>query len=412
MSKSFISVLAVAAVLGAGVLHTDRSSAQTAPTPSVSVQYAKTFKAAQEAMTAKRWSEVISKAQEVLNAGNRKPDDTYYANYLLYRAYNAQGNGAEERKALKGLVDSGFLSPQQQVPYIKALMGMAFQSKDYQSAIDHGLMLTKSNNGDSSVFTTIGSSYYQMNNFAESARFFKSLVNTQIERGQTPLESNLVMMQSSYEKLNDKAGATDALEKLVVYYPNAKYWDALLFTVRGIPNLDNHQRLFLYRLMWATNTLKLGQDYSKFAELATSVGLHVEAQKVFEAGLKAGVFKDTEKTRAERLMKSAAGAAEAERANLPKLEAQAASAPTGEPAVTLGMQRYGYGEVDKAVASLQQGIAKGGLKGSDPIEASLMLGMAQLRNKDKAAAQKTFAGIKTPDPNWQRIARFWGLYAK
>jgi hypothetical protein len=220
------------------------------------------------------------------------------------------------------------------------------------------------------------------------------------------------MMQASYEKLGDKASATDALEKLVVYYPSAKYWDALLFTVRGIPNLDNHQRLFVYRLMWATNTMKLAQDYSKFAELATLVGLHTEAQKVFEAGLRAGVFKDSEKLTAERRMKSAATEAEAGKANLAKLEAQAGSAPTGEPAVKLGMQRYWYGEVDKAIAALQQGIAKGGLKGSDPIEASLMLGMAQLRNKDKAAAQKTFAGIKTTDQNWQRIARFWGLYAK
>jgi hypothetical protein len=411
MSKSFFPSLA-AVLLVAGSLHSLPASAQGAPKPQVSQSLAKTFIAANEAVKAKRWPEVIAKAQEALASSNRKPDDTYYAYNLLYQAHHAQGNAAEERKAVQGLVDSGFLSPAQQAPYIKALMGMAFQSKDYQGAIDQGLLLQKNGTADASVFTTIGSSYYQMNNFAESAKFFKGLVNSQIERGQTPLEPNLVMMQASYEKLGDKASATDALEKLVVYYPSTKYWDALLFTVRGIPNLDNHQRLFVYRLMWATNTLKLAQDYSRFAELATSVGLHTEAEKVFEAGLKAGVFKDSEKTTAERRMKSAATEAAAGRATLAKLEAQAASAPTGEPAVTLGMQRYWYGEVDKAVAALQQGIAKGGLKGSDQIEASLMLGMAQLRNKDKAAAQKTFAGIKTTDPNWQRIARFWGLYAK
>jgi hypothetical protein len=411
MSKSFFPALA-AVLLVAGSIHSLPASAQAAPKPQVSQSLAKTFIAANEAVKAKRWPEVIAKAQEALASSTRKPDDTYYAYNLLYQAYHAQGNAAEERKAVQGLVDSGFLSPPQQAPYLKALMGMAFQARDYQAAIDYGLTLQKNGSADAGVFTTIGSSYYQMNNFADSAKFFKGLVNTQIERGQTPLEPNLVMMQASYEKLGDKASATDALEKLVVYYPSAKYWDALLFTVRGIPNLDNHQRLFVYRLMWATNTLKLAQDYSRFAELATSVGLHTEAQKVFEAGLKAGVFKDSEKLTAERRMKSAAAEAEARRAMLAKFEAQAGSAPTGEPAVTLGMQRYWYGEVDKAITALQQGIAKGGLKGSEPIEASLMLGMAQLRNKDKAAAQKTFAGIKTTDPNWQRIARFWGLYAK
>ncbi|HTQ36831.1 MAG TPA: hypothetical protein VMH77_07330 [Steroidobacteraceae bacterium] len=411
MSKSFLSALAVT-LMAVGVFHGAPACAQAPKPPSLSPALSKTWHAAVDARSAGRWPEVIAKAQEVLAFANRKPDDTYFAYALMYQAHHALGNDVEERKDLQGQIDSGFLAPAQQVPLIKAQMGLAFQAKDYQAAADFGLKLTKSNNGDPQVFTTIGESYFLMNNFAEAARFFKSLISTQVERGQTPLEQNVVMLQAANEKLGNKEGATDALETLVVYYPKPQYWEALLYSVRGIATLQQHQRLFVYRLMWATGTLKLRQDYDAFANLAASSNLPAETVSVYEAGLRAGAYTDTEKSTAQRRMESTAKVADAARATLPKLEADAAAAPAGDKAVSLGMILYSYGEPEKAVAQLQQGIAKGGLQGDMQVEARLMLGMAQLRARDKAGAQKTFAGIKSGDANWQRIAKFWGLYAK
>jgi tetratricopeptide (TPR) repeat protein len=415
MSKSIVRVLAVALVLVAGVFQADRLLAQQVPkmpTPSVSVALGDTFRAMKAALDAKRYSEVIAKAQEVLAAGGRKADDTFSAYNFMYQAYSAQGNEPEVRKALLGMVDAGFLSPAQQAPYVKALMSMSLQAKDYDGAATYGTRLTQGGFGDPSVFTAIGTSHYQKGDFAESARFFKSLVSEQVKRGQTPLETNLVMMQSAYEKLNNKEGATDTLEMLVVHYPKPAYWDALLFSVRGIATLQQRQRLFVYRLMSATNTLKLRQDYSKFAELAQGVPLPAETQQVYEAGLRAGVYPEAEKPTAVRRRDSAGRDAASHRANLAKLEAEAAATPTGGKDVLLGMALYSHGEPDKAIPILQRGLGKGGLQPDQQVEAALMLGIAQLRAKDKAGAQKTFGAIKTADPNWQRIVKFWALYAK
>jgi tetratricopeptide (TPR) repeat protein len=415
MSKSVLPALAAALtlILGAAQVETAHAAQQSAPTPDLSESLRPIFRSAQAAQKAKRWPEVIAKAQEVLASSKRKPDDTYYAYYLLFDANRALGNRAEQLKSLRGLVDSGFLNTTQAAQYVNAVMGLAFQAKDYDTAIEYGTRLTKTGNANPRVFTTIGQSYFLKGDYSESARFFRSLVDEQVKRGQKPLEQNLVMLHSSYEKLHNRAGVTHALEMLVVYYPKEQYWDALLYSVRSDPDLEPREKLQVYRLMWATGTLKLAQDYNKFAEYALLVGLPAEAQKIYEAGLKANVFKsDTEKSRAERLMGSAAKAAAAERAKLPKMEADAASASTGEDAVVLGMAYYSYGQYDKSIEALQSALEKGGLKDDLQVEVSLVLGMAQLRAKDTAGAVKTFRSIKTDNDRMQRVADLWELYAR
>jgi tetratricopeptide (TPR) repeat protein len=414
MSKSYIrGVVAALALAVGGVMAPMAWSQAQAPQPKISPTLAKTFKAAQEAQQAKRWPEVVAKAEEVLGTSGRKPDDTYYAYFLLFEAARATGNNAEMRKSLEGLVDSGFLTPAQQAPYLRALMSIASQAKDHDAAIDYANRVIKTGAAEPEIYTTVGQSYYQKGNFGEASKFLNNLVNDQIKDGKTPREQDLALLQSSYAKLGNKNAEIDALEKLVVYYPKTSYWDALLYTVRGNPALEPRQKLQVYRLMWATGTLKQGTDYARFAELATMVGLPAEAQKVFEAGLKANAFTDeTEKARATRLMASAAKTAEADKAGLAKLEADGKAAATGDLDVVVGMSYYSFDDPAKAVEALQRGVSKGGLKEALAVEGPLVLGIAQVRAKDNAGALKTFQGIKATDPEWQRIVKLWTLYAK
>lgn len=414
MSKTFVRGFIAAATLAVGTLTASAVCAQGAapPAPKVSQSLAKTFQAAQDAQKGKRWGEVVAKAQEVLAASGRKPDDTYYAYYLIFEAGRSTSNNADVRKGLEGMVDSGFLTAQQQVTYLKALLTMAFQGKEYDAAIDYGNRMIKAGTADGDVQQLVGQSYYQKGTFAESARVFNDMVDDQIKRGQTPREQHLVLLQASYNKLNRKDGETDALEKLVVYYPNPKYWDQLLYSVRSNPSLEPRQKLWVYRLMSATNTLKQSTDYNRFAEYSQGAGLPAEAQKVYEAGLKANVFTGDEKLRIERQMKALGTVAATERTELAELEAQARAAPTGDLDVTVGMALHSFGEPTKAIEALQRGLGKGGLKEQMAIDGTLGLGVAQLRNKDAASARKTFQSIKSADPNIQRIAKLWALYAK
>jgi hypothetical protein len=414
MSKSYIRGVVAALALAAGTLMAPLASSQTPPpSPKISPAFSKTFLAAQEAQKAKQWPEVVAKAQEVLNSAGRKPDDTYYAYFLMFEAARATSNAAEMRRSMDGVVDSGFLSPADQAPFVKALMSLSSQAKDHDAAITYGNRLLGSGSTDPDVYTTIGQSHYQKGSFAEVAKFIGNLVDEQVKAGKTPKEQDLQLLQSANAKLGSKNAETEALEKLVVYYPKPQYWDALLYSVRSNPELEPRQKLQVYRLMMVTGTLKQGADYARFAELATLVGLPAEAEKVFDAGLRANVFKDeTEKSRANRQITSVAGKAAAEKGGLPKLEADARATANGDLDVVVGMAYYSYDDMAKAVESLQRGVGKGGLKPELAVEGPLVLGIAQVRAKDNPAALKTFQGIKTSDPQWQLIVKLWSLYAK
>src|SRR5262245_59953832 len=130
MPKSLLSPVAVALVAAGWMFQIGPSSAQIvyAPRITLSPSLVSIFKEAQKAERAKQWLDVIAKAQEAL-AGSRKPDDTYYANYLLAEAYRATGDRIGERKALQGMVDSELVTPSQRTVLLKKLSVMKSQGQ-------------------------------------------------------------------------------------------------------------------------------------------------------------------------------------------------------------------------------------------------------------------------------------------
>ena len=82
----------------------------------------------------------------------------------------------------------------------------------------------------------------------------------------------------------------------------------------------------------------------------------------------------------------------------------------GDKLVQLGGTYMSYGQYDKAVASITKGIAKGGLKSPD--EANLLLGLAQLRQRNNAAAQQAFDKVASSSNNgYARLGKLWALRA-
>jgi hypothetical protein len=110
-------------------------------------------------------------------------------------------------------------------------------------------------------------------------------------------------MRSNYE-LNDAAGISTSLEKLVRHYPKPEYWDGLLTTLKQGDHPDP-LTLGIYRLMLETGTLKRAQDYVEMGQLAIDAGVPGEAQSVVEAGFANKVLENADKARNERLLASA-----------------------------------------------------------------------------------------------------------
>ena len=86
-----------------------------------------------------------------------------------------------------------------------------------------------------------------------------------------------------------------------------------------------------------------------------------------------------------------------------------AAMKTGEADVRIGLAYLSYGQLPQALAAIQRGIGKGGLK--NPAEAQLLLGIAQLRSGNKAEAVKAFKAV-SGDPTLTRLGNLWALRAQ
>jgi tetratricopeptide (TPR) repeat protein len=376
----------------------------------VSKAAAKILKAANDAYLAKNWNECVKKANEGNAVAGRNAFDSYVANQLLGSCYQRLGNSDEAVKAIQAQIDSGFMPAAQQAQFTKSLANIYYQQKNYAKSVELGTRIIKSGGGDNDLYTMVGQGMYLQGKYGEAARFISEYVKDQEGRGQQPKEQTLTLLRSAYERGDNNAGAADTLEKLVMYYPKKEYWNNLLYSVRKLKMTDR-QTLQVYRLMAATQTMQQASDYGEMAELAISGGNPGEAQKVLEAGTAANVFTEQrDKDRTTRMLTSLKDATAKDLASLPKVEAEAKNAKTGDVDVALGNAYLSYGQNDKAVAAFNSGIAKGSLKNAP--DALLTLGIAQARAGDKSGALKSFRSVKTDDAATTRIAKLWSLYVQ
>lgn len=410
MSKHSLSAVALAVALAVGTYAVAPAAMAGQEKPTVSRAAAKPLKEAQDAAQAKNYDVTITKAREALALPNKTAYDSFVANQMLAFAYARKGNNSAAAQAMEAQLDSGYASAQEQATILKALASVAYQAKDYNKAVDYGQRMVKAGSADAETYTLIAQSYYLQGNYKQAASFLGNYVGDQERRGQTPKEQSLQLIVDSYSKLGDNAQSTTWLEKLVGYYPKATYWNNLLYTmIRADGNTDRHT-LNIYRLMQDTKTLKQGSDYTEMAQIAIDQGTPGEAVSVIEEGIAANAFDDkASKDRNQRLLESAKKAATTDKAGLAKFEAEAKAAKAGDADIALGQGFLSYGMNDKAEEAFARGIQKGVSK--NPAEAQLLLGIAQLRQGKKDAAQKTFKAVQTPDATFQRLAKLWSLHA-
>jgi TolA-binding protein len=201
------------------------------------------------------------------------------------------------------------------------------------------------------------------------------------------------------------------LEQLIEYYPKREYWQAALNNFLRRETAETEAIvLHVYRLAAAVDALKIAHDYSEFAHLAIDAGSPGEAQSILEKGIRDNVFADRRSLDTNtRLLETARKQAAADKVLLPKTAAEAAAAPLGTKDVSVGLAYLGYGQYDKAVEAIKRGLSKPGVRNT--ADAQLLLGIAELSAGQKEQARKTFGTVKG-DPDLQRLAKLWSLYAQ
>jgi tetratricopeptide (TPR) repeat protein len=380
----------------------------------ISKQIAKPMAAAQEAQKAKRWQEQLSKVREAEAVpGPKTQTDLYWMSEFRAYAYTQLRETADAARELENGLNSPCMPESKKAERLRNLVGMYSSLRNFPKAIDFGNRALKiSRDADTQV--AVAQAYYQSGNNKEAARVMTELMASIEKSGQAPKEQQLLLIQSACSKAGDNACVSRVFEKLVVYYPKPDYWLQLMKALRQ-GDTDDIQKLNVMRLQTQVNVMKDPEEYKEMAQLALEEKLAGEAQSVLEQGFTRKVFvQERDVSVNTRLLAAAKKEAEADKATIAKREADARAAATGDASVKVGAQYLGYGDAAKAADLIQKGIAKGSIAKGDPKEkqrideASLLLGIAHLRNNNKAEAARAFRSVKN-DPTMVRIAKLWLL---
>jgi hypothetical protein len=110
-----------------------------------------------------------------------------------------------------------------------------------------------------------------------------------------------------------------------------------------------------------------------------------------------------------RLLNSAKSRVAADKAGLAAADRAAAASASADDDLRVAQSFMSYGQNAQAVAAAERAVRKN--NGKTPGEAQLVLGLAQLKAGNKAAASKAFKAVKG-DPSLERVAKLWALRAQ
>ena len=365
----------------------------------------KPLQAAQELMKAQKYKEALAKIREADAVSGK----TAYENYILDRMRGSAASGAGETelaaKSFEGEINSGKLPEAEQAKIMEAVAGTYYRAKDYGKAIGWAQRYFKAGGSSAAMRTLMMQAQYLNGDYAEAAKAINEAVAADERAGRSPGEDQLQLLANCYLKLNDKTGYANALEKLVVHHPKKEYWADLLARIQRKPGFSDRLSLDVYRLMFATGNLREGSDFMEMAQLALQAGLPAEAKKVVTEGFAKGVLgTGAEADRHKRLRDLANKQTDDDRKTLADDEKAAMAAKDGEASVKVGYAFVTNGDVDKGIAMIEQGIAKGGLKRAE--DAKLHLGMAYLQAGNRAKAAQVLRSVAGTD-GAADLARLW-----
>ena len=380
----------------------------------VSKQIAKPMAAAQDAMKTRKWQEVLNKTREAEGiAGAKSQTDLYWMSEFRGYAYHELKQPAEAARELENALNNPCMPEAKKAERYRSLVGLYSSLRNYPKAIDFGNRALKLSR-DPETMVAVSQAYYQSGNNKDAARVMQELLSSLKAQGKQPKEQQLLLVQSACSKAGDNACVAKVFEELVSYYPKPDYWSQLLTAITKL-DTDDIQKLNVMRLSAQVNVMKNPEEFKEMAQLALEDKLAGEAQSVLEQGFSKKIFvTERDISVNTRLLAAAKKEGEVDKASLAKREADARAAATGDAAVKVGAQYLGYGDAVKAADLLSKGIAKGGIAKGDPKEkqrvdeANILLGIAHLRNNNKAEAAKAFRSVKQ-DPTMVRIAKLWLL---
>jgi len=383
------------------------------PDPAKTIKNAKVGKPYNEAVAAiqaKEWDKALAKLDEARAFEKKTPYESFKIDELSVIAY-AQLNRIPEAITVweRMLQATEFHEPERHAILPKQLAVAYFQQQNFEKTIEYGKRYLETNPKDVDIVTRVADAAYRLKDFAMAREYMGKAISHAEGAGEVPKENWLRYMQSTSQELKDDAGVNSAYEKMLRYYPKPETWDR--YTARLLFKENSDRSIFqLLRLMSDVDVLRTADQFMEYASLAMDNALPAEAARAMQKGFDKkvlGLEGSKDKDAQQRLLTRSKQSAKSDEAQLPQSEKDAASEKATAGVVAgLGLAYFSFEQYEKAIAPLQTGLKKGGLKNVEDYQ--LALGISQLKAGQKEAARETFKSIPADSPLF-KAANAWVL---
>lgn len=379
-------------------------AARAAEPEAVRPELGKTLQAVQDLIRGRKFREALDRLRGADDVGGKSGYETEVIEQLRLAAAIGVGEVGLAAKSYELLAASGRSAPSDLTRYLQAITVGYYQAGTYAEAYRWGGRYLAAGGADPQVRLVVGQAAYLAGDYGAAV----GTLGEPAWGGTLPPEGAFQVLAASYQKLGDKASLTLALERLVAAYPKPDYWNQLLPLVTSRPGFADRLGLDVGRLRRTVAGPVDAEQFVEQTQLALQAGLPGEAEAVITQGFSSGVLGNgAEADRHRRLKDLVARAVAEDRQSLPRIERDAAGARDGNALVATGAAYLSYGQADKAVSLIRDGIARGGLK--YPEDARLHLALAQLKAGDRAGATATLREVHGEDGTAD-LARLWLLH--
>ncbi|WP_326524134.1 tetratricopeptide repeat protein [Sphingomonas sp.] len=414
---SFISKLAIAAVLATGVVSAVAVEPATAQKKAkkgeqggglkLSEPVRKPVAEAQKALAAKDYPTALTHLATAEPLA--QSDDEKYIVAALRLQATAPSNDVQKLSPILDVLIVNPRTPQDAVPQYNYFRGQAaFQQKKYAEALPY---LTKARDlgyKNENLSLQIAMANVETGNVAAGlAAIDRAIADEGAAGRKAPEEWYNYAIQRTYGR--DSAAMSDWLQKKVSAYPTPKNWREAILIYRdgrdkAAAKLDRGQQLDLFRLLRATKALADRGDYLEYADLAYLAGLPGEAKTVIDEGRAIGKLPASDAS-VTRLYADVNTALKND-GSLSAVETKARAAANGRTALATGDAYLGLGNTAKAIEMYQLAMQKGSV---DMAEANMHLGVAYAQAGQRDQAKAAFQAITAAGPR-KDLAVFWLMH--
>lgn len=399
----------VSVVSGAVAQENERKKQETRKTPALRNNIYEKLAEAQTFAEAKDYAAAEEILDEMLDATSKKSKLNAYELANVYNTYAFLRYAVEDYDGALNYYQK-VIDQRPQIPValevgtLFTIAQLHFLQENWQKGIDTlNQWMAVTEIPSTNAYVLLANGYFQLKDYDRSLENIQIAIDREEAAGKLPKEQWYNLARFIHFDRDNYAEALEILEILIMYYPKKQYWVQASHLYGE--QKDEARQLAILEASYEQNLLDRSQDLVLLSQLYLNAEVPYPAARTLEKGFKDDIVEDDSKN--YELAGVAWRQAQEVEKSLPMLELAAEKSEKGELYARLGSV---YLDVDKnkeAVAAINKGLERGGVKRSD--QARLALGMAYFNLGEFNSARKAFREA-AKDERAKSFAQQWLKY--